>query len=174
MTHNARVIGGVNEDSATKATDLYQNITVGEIIKVKNLITAETVKLIENTFRDVNIALSNEIAMICDGLGVDAIEAINVANHHPWVNLHTPGPGVGGHCLAIDPYFLVETAEERGMKAPIIMARITNEGMPNYITKIITEGLKEMDKGINDSRIGILGWPTKETWPMPGKHQPRF
>lgn len=158
MTHNARVIGGYDEDSAARAADLYQKITEGEIIKVKNLITAETVKLIENTYRDVNIALSNEIAMICEGLGVDAIEAINVANHHPRVNLHIPGPGVGGHCLAIDPYFIVETAEERGMKAPIIsIARYTNEGMPNHVTKIITESFKELDEEINNSRIGILG-----------------
>lgn len=158
MTHNARVIGGVDKNSVDKAADLYQNITEGEIIKVKNLITAETVKLIENTFRDVNIALSNEIALICEGLGVDAIEAINVANHHPRVNLHIPGPGVGGHCLAIDPYFIVETAEENGMKAPIIStARYTNEGMPNHVAKIILESMMEADKKIDNSSIGILG-----------------
>lgn len=158
MTHNARVIGGFDEDSAEKAVKLYQNITEGEVIKVKNLITAETVKLIENTYRDVNIALSNEIAMICEGMGVDAIEAINVANHHPRVNLHTPGPGVGGHCLAIDPYFIVETAEEKGMKAPLIStSRGTNEGMPSHVVKIVTESMKKVGKEINNSTIGILG-----------------
>lgn len=158
MIHNARVIGGVDDDSALKAADLYQKITEGEIIKVKNLITAETVKLIENTYRDVNIALSNEIAMICEGLGVDAIEAIEVANHHPRVNLHTPGPGVGGHCLAIDPYFIVEIAEEKGMKAPIIsVARDTNEGMPVYVMKIIKDTLGEAGLEIKDSNMGLLG-----------------
>lgn len=158
MTHNARVIGGVDENSTARAVNLYQKITEGEIIKVKNLITAETVKLIENTYRDVNIALSNEIAMICEGLGVDAIEAINVANHHPRVNLHIPGPGVGGHCLAIDPYFIVKTAEEKGMKAPLIsISRVTNEGMPGHVVKIVEESLKEIGKGVNNSSIGILG-----------------
>jgi len=158
MTHNARVIGGFDKKSTDRAVNLYQNITEGEVIRVKNMITAETVKLIENTYRDVNIALSNEIAMICNEVGVDAIEAIKVANYHPRVNLHTPGPGVGGHCLAIDPYFLVETAEEKGIKAPLIsIARGTNEGMPNYVMKLIIDSLNEINKDINDSKVGILG-----------------
>jgi len=158
MTHNARVIGGLDEKSTNRAVELYQHITVGEVIKVKNLITAETVKLIENTYRDANIALSNEIAMICEELGVDAIEAIKVANHHPRVNLHIPGPGVGGHCLAIDPYFIVETAEDFGVKAPLIStARIINEGMPGHVLKIIIETFKEANMDIDKSEIGILG-----------------
>jgi UDP-N-acetyl-D-mannosaminuronic acid dehydrogenase len=158
MTHNARVIGGYDKKSTDRAADLYEQITVGDVIKVKNLITAETVKLIENTYRDANIALSNEIAMICEELGVDAIEAIKVANYHPRVNLHIPGPGVGGHCLAIDPYFIVETAEERGMQAPLIsIARNINEGMPNHVIKLITDTLNEVDKEINGSTIGLLG-----------------
>lgn len=158
MTHNARVIGGIDKKSVDTAASLYSKITEGEIIKVKNLITAETIKLIENTYRDVNIALSNEIAMICEGLGVDAIEAINAANHHPRVNIHTPGPGVGGHCLAIDPYFIVEIAELNGLEAPIIKtARHINEGMPKHILKLINEALCEVGKSIKNSNIGILG-----------------
>lgn len=158
MTHNARVIGGINSKSTEIAVSLYSKITKGEIIKVSNLITAETVKLIENTYRDVNIAFANEIAMLCEGLGIDAIEAINTANYHPRVNIHTPGPGVGGHCLAIDPYFIVETAEENGMDAPIIRTcRNTNEGMPNHVTKLIMDALRESGKTIRGSTIGILG-----------------
>lgn len=158
MTHNARVIGGINAKSTEMAASLYSKITKGKIIKVSSLITAETVKLIENTFRDVNIALANEIAIICEGLGVDAIEAINTANHHPRVNIHTPGPGVGGHCLAIDPYFIVETAEEKGMEAPIIQtSRNTNERMPHHVTKLIADALDKVDKSIMGSEIGILG-----------------
>lgn len=158
MTHNARVIGGLDKKSTEKAVKLYQNITEGEVIKVKNMITAETVKLIENTYRDVNIALSNEIAMICEELGVDTIEAIKVANHHPRVNLHIPGPGVGGHCLAIDPYFIVKTAEERGMQAPLIStARNINEGMPIHVIKIVTDTLREVGLETNGSDIGLLG-----------------
>lgn len=158
MTHNARVIGGYDDKSTTRAVELYQKITEGEVIRVKNLITAETVKLIENTYRDVNIALANEIAMICEDLGVDAVEAITVANYHPRVNLHIPGPGVGGHCLAIDPYFIVETAEQRGMEAPIIStARSINEKMPYHVMQIILDALKEIHKDINGCEIGILG-----------------
>lgn len=158
MTHNARVIGGINKESVENATSLYKRIIKGEIIKVTDLMTAETIKLIENTYRDVNIALSNEIATICEGLGIDAIEAINAANLHPRVNIHTPGPGVGGHCLAIDPYFIVETAEAHGMEAPIIKtARRTNEGMPNHVIKLVLESLNEINSKIEDSKIGILG-----------------
>lgn len=158
MTHNARVIGGYDERSTDRASELYKHITVGDVIKVKNLITAETVKLIENTYRDANIALSNEIAMICEELGVDAIEAIKVANYHPRVNLHIPGPGVGGHCLAIDPYFIVETAEEKGMQAPLIStARNINEGMPRHVIKLISDTLAEVGQEINGSTIGLLG-----------------
>jgi len=158
MTHNARVIGGYDKKSRDRAAELYRHITVGEVIKVNNIITAETVKLIENTYRDANIALSNEIAIICEELGVDAIEAIKVANYHPRVNLHIPGPGVGGHCLAIDPYFIVETAEEKGMQAPLIStARNINEGMPNHVIKLVTDTLVEINREINGSNIGLLG-----------------
>lgn len=158
MTHNARIIGGINQKSGETAIFLYQKVTKGEIIKVRNLITAETVKLIENTYRDTNIALANEIAMICEGLGIDAIEAINAANHHPRVNIHTPGPGVGGHCLAIDPYFIIETAEENGLDAPLIKnARTINEGMPNHVTELVRNTLNEAGKSMKNSKIGILG-----------------
>lgn len=158
MTHNARIIGGIDEKSTKMAVQLYNKITKGDIIKVKNLVTAETVKLIENTFRDVNIALANEITMICEGLSVDVMEAINAANHHPRVNILQPGPGVGGHCLAIDPYFIVETAEQKGLDAPLIRtARHTNEKMPNHVTKLINDALKESGLKIKDSKIGILG-----------------
>ncbi len=158
MTHNSRVIGGIDKKSTDSAVSLYKNITKGKIIKVKKLITAETVKLIENTYRDTNIALANEIALVCEKLGVDAIEAINAANHHPRVNIHTPGPGVGGHCLAIDPYFIVETAEEKGIEASLIKnARAVNEGMPAHVVEIVEETLNEAGKIIEDSKIGILG-----------------
>ena len=138
MTHNARVIGGINEKSADTAISLYKHITKGEIIKVKDLITAEMVKLMENTYRDTNIALSNEFAKVCEKLGIDAIEAIGAANHHPRVNIHTPGPGVGGHCLSIDPYFIVEIAEQEGIESTLIKnARTINENMPGHVVEII-------------------------------------
>jgi len=150
MTHNARVIGGIDPPSAKRAASLYQRITKGEIIMVQNLVTAEMVKLMENTYRDTNIALANELALVCDSMGVDAIEAIRAANHHPRVNIHTPGPGVGGHCLSIDPYFIVETAREKGVETNLIKtSRQVNEAMPQEVAKIIQQALKETGKTIN-------------------------
>jgi UDP-N-acetyl-D-mannosaminuronic acid dehydrogenase len=158
MTHNARVIGGINENSANTAISLYENITEGKIIKVNDLITAEMVKLMENTYRDTNIALSNELAKVCEKLGIDAIEAITAANHHPRVNLHTPGPGVGGHCLSIDPYFIVEIAEQEGIESTLIKnARAINEGMPEHVAEIVVNTLNEAGKQLENSKIGILG-----------------
>ncbi|GAB4317863.1 MAG: nucleotide sugar dehydrogenase [Methanobacteriaceae archaeon] len=158
MTHNARVIGGINNKSIDRAASIYEKITNGKIIKVKDLITAEMVKLMENTYRDTNIALANELAIICENLGIDAIEAIGAANHHPRVNIHTPGPGVGGHCLSIDPYFIVEIAERKGSKAELIKkARMINESMPAHVVKLVEESLKEGRKSIAESTIGILG-----------------
>lgn len=113
MTHNARVIGASDKKTAKRTAKLYKHITCGKTIIVKDLVTAEMVKLMENTYRDVNIALANEFAMICESLGVDAIDAINAANYHPRVNIHTPGPGVGGHCLSVDPYFIVDVAKKK-------------------------------------------------------------
>lgn len=158
MTHNARVIGGINSESTKMAASLYQRITEGEIIMVPDLVTAEMVKLMENTYRDTNIALANEMALVCDVLGVDAIEAIQAANHHPRVNIHTPGPGVGGHCLSIDPYFIVEIAREKGVKTPLIQtSRQVNEDMPGEVARIVREALEDADKTISGSKIGILG-----------------
>ncbi len=158
MTHNARVIGGINKESADKAVNLYEYITNGKIIKVKNLITAEMVKLMENTYRDTNIALSNELAMVCEKLGIDAIDAIKAANHHPRVDLHIPGPGVGGHCLSIDPYFIVEMAEKEGVNSTLIKnARAVNEKMPEHVAEIVEETLNDAGKQIKNSKIGILG-----------------
>lgn len=158
ITHNPRVIGGIDNKSTERAAELYQNIMHGQIIKVKNLITAETVKLIENTYRDVNIALSNEIAIICEKLNVDAIEAIHAANYHPRVNLHTPGPGVGGHCISIDPYFIVETAAKKGISADLMKtSRIINEKMPLHVVGLVSDAFNEKGRTIKNSKIGILG-----------------
>lgn len=158
MTHNARVIGGIDSQSSKKAVFLYEKITEGEVITVKDLITAEMVKLMENTYRDTNIALANEMAIICESMGIDAIDAIKAANFHPRVDIHTPGPGVGGHCLSIDPYFIVEIAEERGNNARLIKtARDINEYMPRHVAIIIEKALREVNKKLNNSTIGVLG-----------------
>ncbi|BAW31611.1 MAG TPA: nucleotide sugar dehydrogenase [Methanothermobacter sp.] len=158
MTNNARVIGGMDRESAERAAKLYHKITKGEIVKVKDIMTAEMVKLMENTYRDTNIALANELAIICESLGIDAIDAIEAANYHPRVNLHTPGPGVGGHCLSIDPYFIVEMAEANKVPARLIKtARQINEEMPYHVLEILEDALNDIHVDIRDVTIGILG-----------------
>ena len=130
-----------------KASEVYGQFVEGELMLTEAK-TAELSKCMENTFRDVNIALANELAKICAEIGVNALDVIKMANKHPRVNLHSPGPGVGGHCLAIDPYFIYAKAPET---AKIIkLARDTNNSMPGfvceYVKKIIPEG-----------KIAILG-----------------
>nr|WP_238523354.1 nucleotide sugar dehydrogenase [Methanothermobacter marburgensis] len=158
MQNNARVIGGIDGKSAEMAAQLYGKVTRGEVIVVDDIITAEMVKLMENTYRDTNIALANELAVICESLGIDAIKAIEAANHHPRVNLHTPGPGVGGHCLSIDPYFIVEMAEKHGVPARLIRtAREVNESMPFHVLDIIRDALESAGRDLAGSRVGVLG-----------------
>ncbi|MCX7748526.1 MAG: nucleotide sugar dehydrogenase [Clostridia bacterium] len=148
LEHNNRVIGGINDESAEKAKDLYSTFVKGEIY-VTDTITAELCKLMENTYRDVNIALANELAKICEKLGCNAWDVIKYANKHPRVNLHTPGPGVGGHCLAVDPWFIVEATE--GIAQIIDLSRKTNDSMPSYVAEKISALVPEKAK------IVILG-----------------
>jgi len=158
MVHNVRIIGGIDEKSADNATSIYKKIVEGKIVKVKDLVTAETIKLMENTYRDTNIALANEFAMICEKLGIDTIEAIKAANYHPRVNIHLPGPGVGGHCLSVDPCFLVQMADNLGVESNLIKtARKINDGMPLHVYELVLNVLKEVKKKVNGARIGILG-----------------
>ena len=158
MTHNARVVGGIDSKTTNIVAKIYQQVTEGEVICVKNLRTAEMIKLMENTYRDVNIALANEFAKICEELNIDVINAINAANYHPRVNIHSPGPGVGGHCLSIDPYFIVEMVEDSESPAKLIKtAREINETMPLHVSKKIKDLLKKKGKSLKDSKISILG-----------------
>ena len=141
LVHNDRIIGGVTQKCAIKASEVYGQFVEGELMLTEAK-TAELSKCMENTFRDVNIALANELAKICAEIGVNALDVIEMANKHPRVNLHSPGPGVGGHCLAIDPYFIYAKAPET---AKIIkLARDTNRSMPKFVCdnvrKIISEG----------------------------------
>ena len=141
LVHNDRIIGGVTPECAKKAREVYGQFVEGYLMLTEAK-TAELSKCMENTFRDVNIALANELAKICAEIGVNALDVIKMANKHPRVNLHSPGPGVGGHCLAIDPYFIYAKAPET---AKIIkLARDTNNSMPEFVCentkKIISEG----------------------------------
>ena len=149
MVYNDRVIGGVNEKSTQLTADLYSSFVKGSI-HVTTSTTAEMIKLMENTFRDVNIALANEFAQIADDYGINVWKAIEIANKHPRVNILKPGPGVGGHCIAIDPWFLTENANNSSL---IMMSRQINDSMPQYVLKMV----KEMLAGIENPTITVFG-----------------
>lgn len=149
MVYNDRVIGGVNEESTRLTADLYSSFVKGNL-HLTTSTTAEMIKLMENTFRDVNIALANEFAQIADDYGIDVWKAIEIANKHPRVNILKPGPGVGGHCIAIDPWFLTENANNSSL---IMMSRQINDSMPQYVLKMV----KEMLAGIENPTITVFG-----------------
>lgn len=129
LTNNDRIVGGINGKSAELTKELYETFVQGTI-HLTDATTAELVKVMENTYRDVNIAFANELAKMAETLDVNIWEAIKFANYHPRVNVHFPGPGVGGHCIAVDPWFLVELG---GEQAQIIhLSRNTNDSMPSF------------------------------------------
>lgn len=149
MVHNDRVIGGVDEKSTQLTDEIYSSFVKGNL-HLTTSTTAEMIKLMENTFRDVNIALANEFAQIADDYGIDVWKAIEIANKHPRVNILKPGPGVGGHCIAIDLWFLTENANNSSL---IMMSRQINDVMPQYVLKMP----KEMVAGIENPTITIFG-----------------
>lgn len=149
MIHNDRIIGGITTRAANLAKKLYSSFVKGNIY-LTDATTAEFVKLIENTYRDVNIALVNELAKIAEEYGVNIWEAVELANKHPRVNLHKPGPGVGGHCIAIDPWFVIQNTSNGNM---IALARHVNDTMPNYTLRKVREMLRE----IKYPTITVLG-----------------
>lgn len=153
FTNNARIIGADDDDSS-KLTHLFlKNITKGDIVLSKST-AAELSKLAENSFRDLNIAFANELAIICEQSGADVMDVIRLANTHPRVNIHIPGPGVGGPCLTKDPYFLIQ--HEVLDSSLIRLARNTNDSMPDHIVKTIVEQFKD-DLIPKDHKILILG-----------------
>ncbi len=150
LIENARVVGGVTPESAQAGHDLYATFVKGEIVET-DATTAEMVKLMENTTRDVNIAIANEFARLAEKFGVDVWEAISLANRHPRINILSPGPGVGGHCISVDPWFLVEAAPE--LTTLIYHARQVNDNQPHYVLKKIRQALGSL----KDKKIAALG-----------------
>lgn len=151
LVENNRIVGGINQASSEAVRDLYKTFVKGEIY-LTDATTAEMCKLMENTFRDVNIALANELAKLCEHMGINAWDVIKYSNKHPRVNLHMPGPGVGGHCLAVDPWFIVEKEPE--LAKIIKLSRMTNDGMPHHVyerSKAILSGISGKKK------VTILG-----------------
>ena len=130
LVRNDRVIGGMTPACSAAASELYLQFVDAECL-VTDVRTAEICKLTENSFRDVNIAFANELSMICDKFGVNVWELIRLANHHPRVDILQPGPGVGGHCIAVDPWFIVSQARDQARL--IETSRSVNDGKPGYV-----------------------------------------
>ncbi|WP_309081898.1 UDP-N-acetyl-D-mannosamine dehydrogenase [Zhihengliuella sp.] len=148
LVTNDRIVGGITPEAAWAARDLYQRFCEGEIL-LTDAVTAEMAKLVENSFRDVNIAFANELSVISDKLGINVWELIKLANHHPRVNILQPGPGVGGHCIAVDPWFIVAAAPEEAKL--IRQARETNDAKPEWV---IAQVSKEED---STAPIAVFG-----------------
>jgi len=150
LVENARVVGGVTPESAQAGSDLYSIFVKGQIVQT-DATTAEMIKLMENTYRDVNIAIANEFSRLAEKFGVDVWEAISLANLHPRVKILSPGPGVGGHCISVDPWFFVEAAPEL---APLIyQARQVNDAQPGFVVQKVKKALD----GLKDKKIAVLG-----------------
>ena len=150
LIENDRVVGGVDEISTRKAKKFYQTFVNGKVLETTARV-AEMCKLTENSFRDVNIAFANELSMICDELKIDVWELIRLANHHPRVNILQPGPGVGGHCIAVDPWFIV--SKTPGTAKLIRKAREVNDSKPEWVL----EKVKRAAKKIINPTIACLG-----------------
>ncbi|MGR5130754.1 UDP-N-acetyl-D-mannosamine dehydrogenase [Vibrio alfacsensis] len=150
LVANDRVIGGMSKACSERAVELYSTFVRGECI-ITNARTAEMAKLTENSFRDVNIAFANELSVISDKLKINVWELIKLANRHPRVNILNPGPGVGGHCIAVDPWFIVDSCPE---EAKIIrQARLTNDAKPHYVIDQIEKAADEFKRPV----IACLG-----------------
>ena len=158
LVHNNRTIGADNREIGEKVKAIYASFCKGEIV-VTNIKTAEMTKVVENTYRDINIAFANELAKICRSDDMDVYEIIRIANMHPRVNILTPGPGVGGHCISVDPWFLV--GDYPGLANIILAARKINDGMPRFVIHRVGQIMKEA--GLQDvRRVGLYGLTYKE------------
>lgn len=154
LVYNNRIVGGITPRCTEEAAMIYQKIVKGRILRTEAR-TAELSKCMENTFRDVNIALSNELARICYELDINCLDVIALANQHPRVNLHQPGPGVGGHCLAVDPYFIYAQAPEQARM--IKAARDINCLMPDFVV----DKVEKLVSMIHNPKIALFGMAYK-------------
>ena len=158
LLHNSRTIGADDKAVGEKVKELYASFCQGEIV-VTDIRTAEMTKVVENTFRDINIAFANELVKICRSDNMDVYEIIRIANKHPRVNILSPGPGVGGHCISVDPWFLV--GDYPTYSNLIKQARLINDSMPDFVLERIYNIMKE--KGIKEvSKVGFYGLTYKE------------
>ena len=158
LENNNRTIGADNVDIGNRVKTLYQTFCKGQIA-VTDIKTAEMTKVVENTYRDINIAFANELAKICRAYNMNVYEIIRIANMHPRVNILTPGPGVGGHCISVDPWFLV--GDYPGLANIILAARKINDSMPEFVLRRIAEIMESED--IREiTKVGLYGLTYKE------------
>ena len=158
LVHNSRTIGADDKIIGEKVKEIYSSFCQGEIV-VTDIRTAEMTKVVENTYRDINIAYANELAKICRSDDMDVYEIIRIANKHPRVNILQPGPGVGGHCISVDPWFLV--GDYPGLANIILAARKINDSMPEFVLERIHNIMKE--NNMKDvSKVGFYGLTYKE------------
>lgn len=152
---NPRIVGGIDSKSTQAVAALYSAINKRSVICVTDAKTAEAVKVFEGIYRDVNMALANELALVCGELGIDAISVFDAANTDRFCHILKPGSGVGGHCIPVYPYFILKNVNRRCEL--IIAARKLNDSMPNYIVELVSSGLGEIKKEIGNSKVLILG-----------------
>jgi nucleotide sugar dehydrogenase len=153
-----RVVGAINDQWLKVTADMYSKITKKGVMKVSSIKTAEAAKVIENIQRDLNIGLMNELALIFDKIGLDTREVIRAAATKWNFHVYYPGPGVGGHCLPVDPYYLVHKARQLGFSPKIITAgREINDYMAEHVVDLVDRGLNEREKSMKNSKIVILG-----------------
>jgi nucleotide sugar dehydrogenase len=157
-----RVVGGITPEWGEITTSLYRNI-VKDVFPVKDIKTAEAAKVIENIQRDLNIALMNELALIFEKMNIDILDVIKAASTKWNFNVYYPGAGVGGHCLPVDPYYLVKKAEELGYHSKVITAgRSINDYMPYHVYSLLIDALNDKEKAIKNSKVVVLGFSYKE------------
>ena len=158
LEHNSRTIGADETGIGEKIREIYSTFCQGEIV-VTDIRTAEMTKVVENTFRDINIAFANELTKICRSDNMNVYEIIRIANKHPRVNILSPGPGVGGHCISVDPWFLV--GDYPGLANIILAARKINDSMPEFVLERIHQIMREK-RMTDSSRVGFYGLTYKE------------
>jgi UDP-N-acetyl-D-mannosaminuronic acid dehydrogenase len=154
LVDNDRIIGGITTECAERSKEFYELFVKGSCITT-DCRTAELSKLVENSFRDVNIAFANELSLICDKLDIDVWKLIELANKHPRVNIMRPGPGVGGHCIAVDPWFIVDSAPNESNL--IHISRIINDNKPKFILDKINSVFNSINKPLSEISVACLG-----------------
>jgi len=154
LEKNSRVIGGISRTCAENAVKVYKLFVKGDCI-LTNSRTAELCKLVENSYRDVNIAFANELSIISDKLDINVWDLIELANHHPRVDILQPGPGVGGHCISVDPWFIVDSVPNEAKL--IRTARQVNDSKPSHVLRQVDDAINKLGKNISDTSITCLG-----------------